>query len=195
MNDAASKLVQAASTLMLRKGYVATSVDEICTEAGLTKGAFYHHFRDKEELGHAALNHYWESMQALMADRVFRPGDDPLQSLYRFLDFVVEIYDTPLFERSCLLGNFAQELSLTHESFRKACDQHLTSQIDVIEQVLRAAKELYAPDRELDVRALAESLIALIQGSILLSKSRTDHNPIASCIGQYRLYLQTLFGR
>ncbi len=51
---AKSKLLEAAIVLIRTKGFAGTSVDDLCTAAGVTKGAFFHHFASKEALGVAA---------------------------------------------------------------------------------------------------------------------------------------------
>ncbi|MCA9773881.1 MAG: helix-turn-helix transcriptional regulator, partial [Myxococcales bacterium] len=60
------RLLGAAQELMMEKGYAATSVDQICARAGLTKGSFFHHFRGKEDLAVAAADHF-----GAMAERIF----------------------------------------------------------------------------------------------------------------------------
>ena len=49
-----ARLLDAALTVIRAKGYADTTVDELCRAAGVTKGAFFHHFRSKEELAVAA---------------------------------------------------------------------------------------------------------------------------------------------
>ena len=56
--SAKSKLIDAAQLLVRRQGYAATSVDEICTSAGVSKGAFFHHFTSKEALAAAAADQW-----------------------------------------------------------------------------------------------------------------------------------------
>ena len=51
---ARTKLLDAALRLIRTKGYAATAIDDLCHAAGVTKGAFFHHFRSKEELAVAA---------------------------------------------------------------------------------------------------------------------------------------------
>ena len=52
--SARERLLQAAFTLLRTRGFTATSVDDLCAAAGVTKGAFFHHFPSKEALGVAA---------------------------------------------------------------------------------------------------------------------------------------------
>ena len=76
--DARTRLLDAAMTLLRTRGYAATTVDEICAAAGVTKGAFFHHFRSKEDLGVAAAAHFSTWLEALFARSGWRDHADPL---------------------------------------------------------------------------------------------------------------------
>ncbi len=60
------KLLDTAIGLMLKKGFTATSVDEICQTAGLTKGSFFYYFESKEDLADAALHRFWQSQMDMI---------------------------------------------------------------------------------------------------------------------------------
>src|SRR5215471_5713204 len=76
---ARSKLLEAATSIVRKKGYAATSVDELCASAGVTKGAFFHHFPSKDSLAVAALHHWSERSDALFAAAPYHRLDDPLE--------------------------------------------------------------------------------------------------------------------
>src|SRR5437660_2207426 len=60
------KLLSAAEKLILKKGFTATTVDDICGVAGLTKGSFFHYFENKDELGKAVLAHSMENRRRML---------------------------------------------------------------------------------------------------------------------------------
>ena len=70
---ARSKLLDAAFSIIREKGYAATSVDELCARAGVTKGAFFHHFPSKDSLAVAAVNHWSELSRAHFRGRSLPP--------------------------------------------------------------------------------------------------------------------------
>src|SRR5574341_572288 len=105
------RLLDEAMALMLRKGFSATSVDEICQRAGVTKGGFFHYFKDKEDLGRALLDHYWQVGHERLQGAVRHTEADPLMRLGAYVDWFVEISKNRQIPKSCLFGNFAQELS------------------------------------------------------------------------------------
>ena len=76
---AKEKLLKAAFSLMVSRGYPATTVDEICSEAGVSKGSFYHSFKTKEELGLAVLDDYFASAVATMSRGAFATEANPVR--------------------------------------------------------------------------------------------------------------------
>src|SRR5262249_12107350 len=111
------KLLDAAEELMLTKGYTATSVDEVCETAGLTKGSFFHYFEGKEHLGRVLAERFYSSWQQLSQSAPFRRKKDPLDRVFGHVDFFIEASHAPTW-KGCLLGTFVQELSATHPGIR-----------------------------------------------------------------------------
>src|SRR5215472_1894209 len=102
------KLLDAARELMLAKGYTATSVDEICEAAGLTKGSFFHYFEGKEHLGRVVAERFYSAMQERMRTAPFRQKQDPLDRVIGYVDFLIDKARNPN-TKGCLLGTFVQE--------------------------------------------------------------------------------------
>src|SRR5215471_18814920 len=85
------RLLDAAEGLMLAKGYTATSVDEICDAAGLTKGSFFHYFEGKEHLGRALAQRFYDTRRQLFDSAPFRKKKDPLDRVFGYIDFLIEM--------------------------------------------------------------------------------------------------------
>ena len=82
-----TKLLDAALTAIRAKGYTATTVDDICQAAGVTKGAFFHHFKSKEDLAVAAARHWGALTSGLFASALYRALQDPLDRVLAYVDF------------------------------------------------------------------------------------------------------------
>mgnify|MGYP003395515101 CR=1 FL=1 len=85
------KLLDSAQQLMLAKGFVATTVDEICDAAGVTKGSFFHYFKSKEDLGKVVLERFCQVRLQLMQGSPSQKKKDPLERIYGLVDFAIEI--------------------------------------------------------------------------------------------------------
>src|SRR5262245_56780732 len=89
------KLLDAAQELMLAKGYTATSVDEICETAGLTKGSFFHYFEGKEHLARLVAQRFYASWEEMSRAAPFRRQKDPLRRVFGSVDFWIEASRAP----------------------------------------------------------------------------------------------------
>jgi TetR/AcrR family transcriptional regulator, transcriptional repressor for nem operon len=189
------KLLDAAQELMLAKGYTATSVDEICTAAGLTKGSFFHYFEGKEHLGRVVAERFYASMRQLSESAPFRQKKDPLDRVLGRVDYYIEMSRHPQAAQGCLLGTFIQELSETHASIRSVCATCFDDAAQSFKQDLDEAKAKYAPRARFSTQSLAAHLTAVVQGSIILAKARQDPGVMEENLGHFRDYLKSLFGR
>jgi TetR/AcrR family transcriptional repressor of nem operon len=193
--DARTRLLDAAMHVIRAQGYAATSVDDICREAGLSKGAFFHHFASKEELGIAAAGHFSEMAVRLFGAAPYRQLADPLDRLLGYIDFRSAILDGPIPEFTCLLGTMVQEAYDTHPAIRRACDTYLGVNIADIAKDVAAAKALYAPAAEWSAESLAAYTQAVLQGAFVLAKATGGPEVARDCVAHLRRYIQQLFDR
>lgn len=102
-------LLAAARKLFGKKGYAGTSVDEVVRAAGVTKGALYHHFRDKDSLFHAVVEQVKNDVTAAAAESFFDDGDtdsatdDPMQRLRRLCIAMIDAHLDPSVQRISVL--------------------------------------------------------------------------------------------
>ena len=190
---AREKLLDAAQRLMLAKGYPATTVDEICAAARLTKGSFFHYFESKEDLGKALLNRDDSSGQRMGRDALLARKRDPLERVYDYLDFAARRYQSPPGRNGCLLGNFAQELSDTHPAIRALCAERFDEWAATFKRALDEAKMTHRPRAALDTRSLAEHFIAVLEGSLILGKAHRDMRIVRKNLRHFKRYLKTIF--
>src|SRR5882724_12130501 len=87
LHSSKTKLLDAALTVIRTKGYSATTVDDICHAAGVTKGSFFHHFKSKDELALAAAEHFSEMADGLFAQAPYHAAIDPAARVLGYIDF------------------------------------------------------------------------------------------------------------
>lgn len=188
-----TKLLDAARDVMRLKGYAATTVDDICQSAGLTKGSFFHHFASKEELGIAAAEHFASMAAGIFGSAPYRTLPDPVDRLLGYVDFRVMILQGPICGFSCLLGTFVQELYETNPSIRAACERHMGDHVAELAKDVAEAKRRYAPDAPWTVDSLAFHMQAVLQGSLILAKAKQGPQVAVESLGHLRRYLELLF--
>ena len=189
------KLLDAAQEVMLAKGFTATSVDEVCETAGLTKGSFFHYFESKEHLGRVLAERFYTAGQQRFESAPFRQLRDPVDRVMGFLDHLLEMTRASTAFRGCLLGTFVQELSQTHPGIRSVCATGFEALARFLKQDLEAAKASHAPDAGWDPQSLAEHMIAVVQGAILLAKAKQDRKVVEQSLGHLKEYLKCVFGQ
>ena len=118
---ARESLLEAAQHLMLAQGFAATTVDHICQAAAVTKGAFFHYFKSKDELAKATFDRFCRRGGERYQRAPFLKERDPLERLNGYVDFTIAQVKHPLRD-SCLVGMFSQELADSHPMLRTMCD-------------------------------------------------------------------------
>jgi TetR/AcrR family transcriptional repressor of nem operon len=189
---AREKVVAVAIELFRRNGFVATTVDEFCAAAGVTKGAFSHHFESKEALAQACLAAWNGQMTGMVAGAPFQALTDPVEKLLACLDFLIGVFEDPRVMKSCLAGTTVQEVSETHPALRDAAHACFVSAEQQLTALLNAACR--ATRKKLDAAGLAKLWMATMQGSLILYKTSRDETVIASNLRQVREYVRMLLG-
>jgi TetR/AcrR family transcriptional repressor of nem operon len=190
------KLVDAGVKLMRLKGFNATSVDEICSAAGVTKGGFFHYFKSKEDLAQTAANHFRDLRRARFAEALFRKLADPLERVFGRLEFTKEVLTGPSpLADGCLIGMFAQEVASTNPGLRQLCEDSFLHSAQDFEQDLAEAKALYAPKGDFDPKKLAFMYVSIYQGSKMMAKVLDSRTMLADNLDQFRHCLENLFGK
>ncbi|UCE64694.1 MAG: TetR/AcrR family transcriptional regulator [Nitrospirota bacterium] len=189
VKNAKEKIVQSAIRLMLDKGYAGTTVDEICENAGVSKGSFYHFFKSKEDIGVAALDGFIKRGEELMRLGHFMEVEDPIQRAFAYLDHA-ETVSKDLWGDGCLLGNFALDLARTHPAIRARVTALFDGTIDKLAQIFQPIAD-FREDGPTGIQ-LAEQYIAMLEGSIVLAKAHDDWKRIPRGIQAFRGYLRLL---
>ncbi|MBI4004114.1 MAG: TetR/AcrR family transcriptional regulator [Candidatus Omnitrophica bacterium] len=188
------RLLDAAEKLMLSQGFAATSVEEICDAAKLTKGSFFHYFESKDELGKAVLERYCADRRKGQ-ETLLGTNPDPLSRIYTYLDTMAKSATDPSMSKGCLLGMFSQELCELNPEIQACCEQGFAGWTKRFAQELAAAKAKHAPRKDFRPQELAEHLIAVVQGSLILGKAQKDMRILAKGLRHYKAYVRSVFGK
>jgi TetR/AcrR family transcriptional regulator, transcriptional repressor for nem operon len=192
---ARSKLLDAAISIIREKGYAATSVDELCAWAGVTKGAFFHHFPSKDSLAVAAANHWSDLSGALFAAAPYHRFDDPLDRVLGYLDFRKAMLRGDVAEFTCLAGTMVQEAYRTHPDIRHACDASIGSHAAKVESDIADAMKHYRIRAPWTAESLALHTQVVLQGAFILAKAKGNAGVVEASIDHLRRYVELLFRR
>jgi TetR/AcrR family transcriptional repressor of nem operon len=193
--SARNKLLDAAFAAIRTKGYAATTVDELCTAAGVTKGAFFHHFKTKDALAVAAADHWSEVTGALFASAPYHDAPDPLDRVLGYIDFRKAILKGAVPEFTCLVGTMVQEAYATHPEVRAACARAICGHAEKLEADLAEAIKKHHIEADWTPSSLALHTQAVLQGAFILAKAKGGPQVAADSIDHLRRYVELLFHR
>ena len=185
------RLIAAGTDAFRQNGFDATSVDEICSAAGVSKGAFFHHFESKASLAHACLL-AWNGMSMKLADKVAQLNiADPVQHLFALLDLFVGVLTDPARQpASCLAGTLVQEVAQSNPLLRDAAHTCFVGMAQMLTRHIEAAAK--ARGVTLDAHSLAQLWNAAIQGGLILFKASQDPEDLRSGLTHIRRYIGVL---
>lgn len=192
---ARSKLLDAATSTIREKGYAATSIDELCAKAGVTKGAFFHHFPSKGSLAVAAADRWSEMSNELFAAAPYHQLEDPLERVLGYLDFRKALLRGRVAEFTCLVGTMVQEIYGTHADIRRACDASIGGHAAKVQSDIAAAMKRHGIRGSWTAESLALHMQAVLQGAFVLAKAKGSAAVAESSIDHLRRYIELLFRR
>jgi TetR/AcrR family transcriptional regulator, transcriptional repressor for nem operon len=191
--SAREKILNAALSIIRAKGYAGTSVDDLCRAAGVTKGAFFHHFAGKDDLAVAAADYWAEVTGAFFAAAPYHAHPDPLDRVLGYIDFRLDILCGTAAEFTCLAGTMVQETYDTHPTIRDACANAITGHAEKVEADIEAAMRAHAIKADWTARSLALHTQAVLQGAFILAKATGDAGVAIETVGHLRRYVALLF--
>ena len=172
-SSAKTKILDAALMVIRAKGY-ATTVDDLCAASDVTKGAFFHHFKSKDDLAEAAAEHWSKVTGELFEGAPYHGHADPLERVLGYLDFRMQL----------LTGDPA---------IRAACEASISRHAAKIETDIAEVMRQRGLRAQSTAKSLALHMQAVLQGAFILAKAKDDAKIAAASIDHLRCYIEYLF--
>src|SRR5438552_14739980 len=179
-----AKILQAAAHLFALKGYHDTKLEEVLDTAQVTKGAFFHHFRDREDLGFAVLDWHMDQrrqlLDAIEQELPLAEEARPLRRLFRRLDAIQEmVRRRERHKGGCIIGNMSTALSDCHAGFRKRLAECFDEMAQEFQPHLEAAARMGRRTARPDTNELARYIVTVIEGAIMQARTLGDAKLLA----------------
>lgn len=169
-----TKIIAKAEALIREQGFEATSLNDVVEKAGVSKGAFFHYFPNKQAISREILDKYANEQIFLPLEKHLGSNAGSVKNgLFKFLEEMFGAYAQKKFKGGCLLGNFALELADRDEKAREHM-KHIFLQwenqlVTHLKPAAEQGKLLMEP------RQFARLLIATIEGITMMSRVHKDN--------------------
>ena len=193
------KIYDAAKALFLDRGIAATSVERISETAGVTKGSFFYHFQDKNQLVLDLVKRFAESDRA-QYDKVIKRVDtlgatDPLQRLLLFVGVFIEEFSDLNDPPACLYASYLYEQGIVSEETMAVTKEAFLFWRKKISKLIKEAEKAHPPKEKLDSASLADFFNTTIEGAFIVGQILDDSKIAANHLKHYQEYLELLFSR
>jgi TetR/AcrR family transcriptional regulator, transcriptional repressor for nem operon len=191
------RILDAAQRIVLERGFAATSVDAVLAQAPATKGAFFHHFPSKNDLGRALLERYAAADERMLDDFMAvaeADSDDPAEQLVAFVRHFEQAADefAPT-QPGCLFVSFIYESQLAGDGDDDLIAMSIRHWRTQLLEKLEAAAQAHPPAVAVDLPSLADQLFTTFEGGFILARAMHDHRHLRSQLTHLRNYLELLF--
>ncbi|MDH3432183.1 MAG: TetR/AcrR family transcriptional regulator [Gammaproteobacteria bacterium] len=190
-------ILACAERIILQRGYSGTSIDDIISEACITKGGFFYHFDGKSDLAKQLMLRYLEQDKVFfdsLLERAISLTEDPLQQLLIFLKLMAEaMADLPGTHPGCLVASFTYESQQFDDELRNLNSQGVLAWRRFFMEQFDRVAEKYPPRIDRPLEELADMLTTVIEGGIVMSKVLDDRHILPYQLLQYRNYIRLIF--
>lgn len=197
-NSSRERILATAEAMILQQGFAGTTIEDIVSEAAITKSGFFYHFPGKRELAHALIQRYVQMDTDVFLDlsaRADELSEDPLQQALIFLNLFGEmVAGMTEVHPGCLAAAFTYESQQFDPEIRAMIREGMLSWRQIIISRLTEIAEKYPPRLETNLESLADMFTSSVEGGIILAMSANDNSLLIDQVQNYRTHLRLLFG-
>lgn len=191
------RLLEAAKGLVMCKGFAGMSIDDVLKETGLTKGAFFHYFKSKADLADQLMRWYADGdmkmFRTFMAEAE-AAHDDPMAQLQAFLESFERYLSDPAHPpRGCMYALYTYEDNHFENDVKAFVAETLQTWTAMYIRKFQEVIDLYPPVRPVTAKKLAEMIVSVIEGGLILERAYANPGLTARQSEQFRDYLSLLF--
>lgn len=185
-------ILQKAFELIYEKGYQVTSVDDIIATTKVTKGAFYYHFRSKDEMGLAIINEILKpSLTQSFIDPLQKEGD-PLEGIYQLFHHLLMKDQFLKVEFGCPASNFTQEMAPWNKLFSEALEDLTTRWEKLLIATIENGKKQGAVRKDVNARQVIRFIMSGYWGIRNFGKLSNSRDAYKPWLKELKSYLEGL---
>lgn len=175
-----------------RQGFQGTRTDKVIEEIGITKGAFYHYFKNKKQLGYAVVEEilapnfigHWRQLD--------KHEDQPIDGIIQLLEQFKRQFGEKEIRLGCPLNNLIQEMAPLDEGFQKRLSHILKEMHASVKRALQKAGDNLQLATFVDEDALAHFILASLEGAFSIAKSYQSKRIFDQSVNQLIRFVRSL---
>lgn len=181
------RILEVARELFNSKGFNATTISDLVAATGMKKGSLYFHFSGKDAIAREVLSEATAEFMDFLSTAL--GGDNPGASLENFFRCALEKHLGTGFVGGCIFGNTALEMSDSNPEFAGAIDKVFDEWISRVAVAVTGAQKNGQLRTDISSGALANHIVATIEGGIMMSRLKKDERPMKECLETLRITL------
>lgn len=177
-NNTRDHIIQTGAELIGQKGFSATGLNAILSEAGVPKGSFYHYFSSKNDFGLAVIDSFAEKYDAQLDQILSDTSRSCIDRLRNYFDHGFATLADCQYTQGCLIGNLGQELAGQNERFRLRLNRVFSGWEQRFERCIVEGQAAGEIDSSINASDAASLLLSGWEGAILRSKVVKSTEPL-----------------
>lgn len=186
------RLLQTAFEEIHMHGFQGMRVDEVLRKTGLKKGAFYHHFSSKLELGYAVLEEQISPMLETIWQEPLQKIQNPLVDFPKIIANLSEQIPSSMYEHGCPLNNLAQEMASQDKGFQTRISAIFSNWINSYTEMFEEGQKNGYVRKDVNATEVARFVVAALEGCIGVFKAEKLPEQWQACQSQLEIYLRGL---
>ncbi len=192
------RILDVAYQAIVEKGFAGTSIEELVEAAGITKSGFFYHFRDKNDMARQLFERFLAEDEAIvdtLSARARDLADDPLQAFLIFLNLYAQIMDDmETLHPGCMVATVTYQERLFDPEIREMNTAYFLRMRARFADWIGEIAAAHPPRTQVDVEALADTLLTIVEGAIIASKALRDTTLMGRQTRLFRNHVKLIFG-
>ncbi len=196
-NITRDRILTTSMGLAISQGHVATPIDELISEVGITKGTFFYHFPSKKHLATAMIERFSSNKLDTLNDycaKASKLSTDPLQQLLIFVGLIQEQHaELEKDELGCLYASYCYENQLVDTEIEKMVSSTMLEWKEKFSNKIKEIMAVYPPATEVIPDDVAGMFLSTLEGAYIMARITPQVDAVEVYLEQYKTYLKVLF--
>lgn len=171
-------IIESAATLIYQQGFNHTGIAQVLKAANASKGSFYFHFDDKDQLGLAIIDHHRQQFKNSLPLHLHHPALSSREKITAFHQYYYAAFSQSNFSYGCPIGNLTQELTDLCPIFAKKLNDSLQRMSQIFMQVIAQGIENREISSDINAEQTAYFIVDSWEGAILRMKALSSGEPL-----------------